>query len=80
MKGRKMHMDPPEKPTGNSVSSIPESGIVAYNLREGERPDGLKVRFKIHIETGPKARELDAVQAEAIWRLLQWAREHRQQQ
>jgi hypothetical protein len=68
-----MDTDPPGKPTDNSASSIPESGIVAYNLREGERPDGLKVRFKITIATGKEARELDARQAEAIRRLLQWA-------
>jgi hypothetical protein len=60
----------------NSVPRIPESGIVAYNVREGERP-GLKVRYKIRIETGPKARELDEAQAEIIRELLEWARQYR---
>jgi hypothetical protein len=73
MKGRKMHTNPPEGNDEKSMPSIPESGIVAYNLSEGERPDGLKVRFKITIATGQEARELDARQAEAIRRLLQWA-------
>ena len=62
-----------EIPVGNPPGAIPERAEIAYNLREGERPDGLKVRFKITIATGEKARELDARQAEAIRRLLQWA-------
>jgi hypothetical protein len=49
---------------------------VAYNMEEGERPGGLKVRFKVAIVTGGKARELDARQAEAIRRLLQWAQQN----
>jgi hypothetical protein len=69
-------MEPPEKQPDNSASAIPESGIIAYNLREGERPDGLKVRFKIKIATGAEARELDARQAETIWRLLRWAQQN----
>jgi len=76
MKGRKMHTDSPGKKGSNDVPAIPESGIVAYNLREGERPGGLKVRFKVTIVTGDKARELDARQAEAIRRLLQWAQQN----
>jgi len=68
-----MQTDPPdEKP-----EAIPESGMVAYNLREGERPAGLKVRYKIKIETGQKARELDEQQAEVIRDLLTWARQYR---
>jgi hypothetical protein len=55
----------------------PESGIVAYNLREGERPGGLKVRYKVTVFTGAKARELDPRQAEAIRRLLEWAQQTR---
>jgi hypothetical protein len=75
-----MRTEPPEKQPDNAGPPTPESGIVAYNLREGERPGGLKVRYKIQIETGPKARELDAAQAEVICRLLEWARQHKQQQ
>jgi hypothetical protein len=72
-----MHTEPPEKQPDNATPVIPESGIVAYNLREGERPDGMKVRYKIKIETGRKARELDEQQAEVIWELLRWARQYR---
>jgi hypothetical protein len=71
-----MHTEPPEKQPGNVPSPIPESAEIAYNVREGERPDGLKVRFKIRIATGAEARELDARQAETIWRLLQWAQQN----
>jgi hypothetical protein len=71
-----MHTDPPEKQSSNG-EPIPELGEIAYNLREGERPDGLKVRFKIKIATGKQARELDARQAEAIRRLLQWAQQNK---
>ena len=53
--------------------------IISYNLNEEERPGGMKVRFKIRIETGRKAAALDAPQAEAIKELLQWARQHRHQ-
>ena len=63
----------------NRPDGIPESGEISYNLREEERPDGLKVRFKIKIETGQKARDLDARQAEAIRRLLQWAQHNHPQ-
>jgi hypothetical protein len=76
MKGRKMHTEPPEKQPGNAPLPIPESAEIAYNLNERERPDGLKVRFKIKIATGAEARELDARQAEAIRRLLQWAQQN----
>jgi hypothetical protein len=76
MKGRKMHTEPPGKQSASSELPIPESGIIAYNLREGERPGDLKVRFKITIATGAEARELDARQAEAIRRLLQWAQQN----
>ena len=71
-----MHTDSPGKRPGNAGLSIPESAEIAYNLNEGERPDGLKARFKITIATGAEARELDARQAEAIRRLLQWAQQN----
>jgi hypothetical protein len=72
-----MQTEPPEKQSDKAAPLIPESGIIAYNLREGERPDGMKVRYKIKIETGPKARELDERQAEVIRELLVWARQYR---
>ena len=37
----------------------------------------MKVRYKVKIETGRKARELDERQAEVIRDLLAWARRHR---
>jgi hypothetical protein len=77
MKGREMHTEPPENQPDNAAPLIPESGIIAYNLREGERPDGMKVRYKIKIVTGPKARELDQQHAEIIRDLLIWARQYR---
>ena len=40
-------------------------------------PDGLKVRFKIRVESGKKAAALNAQQAEAIKEFLQWARQHK---
>ena len=78
-----MHTDPPGEQDSNSSPPVPESGIVAYNLREEERPggpDGLKVRFKVNVVTGPKARDIDTRQAEAIRRLLQWAQQNRKKQ
>ena len=71
-----MHTESSGKRPGNAGPSIPESAEIAYNLNEGERPDGLKVRFKIIIATGAEARELDARQAETIRRLLQWAQQN----
>jgi hypothetical protein len=67
-----MHTDPPGKPTDNTTPSIPESGIIAYNIREGERPDGIKVRWKWRIVTGRQAEALEARQADVIRRILQW--------
>jgi hypothetical protein len=52
--------------------------MISYNLSEGERPGGLKVRFKITVVTGKRAAALDARQAEAIRRLLEWTLQHRQ--
>jgi hypothetical protein len=47
--------------------------IISYNLNEGERPEGLKVRFKVRLLGGKPAAALDARQAEAIRELLKWA-------
>jgi hypothetical protein len=66
-----------EKHQDNTLG-IPVNGrVISYNLREDERPGGMKVRFKIRVETGKKAAALNAQQAEAIKELLQWARQHR---
>jgi hypothetical protein len=69
---RKVRNEPSERNDGNSFPDMPESGIIAYNLREGERPSGVLVRWKWRIETGRKAEALDARQAEVIRRILQW--------
>jgi hypothetical protein len=67
----------PEKQHGNSSGIVEGARIISYNLNEAERPGGMKVRFKIRIETGRKAAALNAQQAEAIKELLQWARQHK---
>jgi hypothetical protein len=69
-----------EKQAGNSSFIMDGARIISYNLREGERPDGMKVRFKIRVETGRKAAVAEARQADAIRELLLWARQHRTQQ
>jgi hypothetical protein len=64
------------------ADASPEIGvgrIISYNLNEDERPDGIKVRFKIQIVTGKHAAALDARQAEAIRELLLWTRTCRMQ-
>jgi hypothetical protein len=66
-----------EKHDGNSGGMVNGPRIISYNLTEQQRPGGLKVRFKVRIETGKKAAAIDARQAEAIRELLQWSREHR---
>jgi hypothetical protein len=68
-----------EEHDSNSPGIINEPRIISYNLNEGHRPDGLKVRYKVRIETGKKAAALDAAQAQAIKELLQWARHYRSQ-
>ena len=67
----------PEIQDGNSPGMVNGPRIISYNLNGDERPGGMKVRFKIRIETGRKAAALNAQQAEAIKELLQWVRQHR---
>jgi hypothetical protein len=62
---------------GNSSGIIGGPRVISYNLSEGERPGGMKVRFKVRIETGKKAAALNAQQAAAIKELLQWAHQHK---
>ena len=66
-----------EKHDSNSPGIMEGARIISYNLNEDERPGGIKVRFKIRIETGKKAAVLNQQQAEAIKELLLWARQHR---
>ena len=70
-----------EEQAGHSPAAIPGPAIIAYNLREGERPGGIKVRWKWRVETGRKAAALDARQADVIRRILQWQydRKHKPQ-
>jgi hypothetical protein len=51
--------------------------VISYNVTEGGRPGGTKVRFKIRIATGKRAAEIDARQAKVIMEVLQWQRQHR---
>jgi hypothetical protein len=63
----------------NSVTAIPNGTIFSYNLDEEKTTDGLKVRWKVRVVTGPEAARLDARQAEAIRELLEWAKRHQAQ-
>ena len=62
----------PEIHQGNSPGLSGNGRIISYNLSEDKRPDGIKVRFKVRIATGKRAREIDARQARAIMEVLQW--------
>ena len=53
--------------------------IISYNMREEERPSGVKIRFKIRIVTGKAAAAMDRQQADAIKEYLKWVRQYRQQ-
>jgi hypothetical protein len=66
-----------EEHGSNSPEILNGPRIISYNIGEGERPGGMKVRFKIRVETGKKAAALNAQQAQAIKELLEWARQHR---
>jgi hypothetical protein len=76
-----MHQEDRRNGQGKRLADPPgilDNGrVISYNLNEGERPAGLKVRFKIRVESGRKAAARDAQLAEAIKELLQWSRQHR---
>jgi hypothetical protein len=58
---------------GSNPGGLSGNGrIISYNIPEDERPDGIKVRFKVRIAAGKRAREIDARQAKAIMEVLQW--------
>ncbi len=65
-----------EEHGSNSPSIMAGPRIISYNLNEAERPGGMRIRFKVRIETGRKAAALNAQQAQAIKELLLWARQH----
>ena len=74
-----MHTDDPGKNTSKALENSKGAHIIAYNVGEEERPggpDGLKVRWKWRIETGRRADVIDARQAEAIRKALQWLHVH----
>ena len=60
-----------ENHQGNSPGISPNGRVISYNVSEGERPGGIKVRFKIRIATGKRAKEIDARQAKVIMEVLQ---------
>ncbi len=62
---------------GNPPGMGVNGRVISYNVPEGERPGGIKVRFKIRIATGKRAKEIDARQAKAIMEVLQWQRQHK---
>jgi hypothetical protein len=79
MKGQEMPTDDLVKHADNTLEDTKGARIIAYNVSEEERPggpDGLKVRWKWRIETGRRAAVIDARQAEAIRKALQWLHTH----
>ena len=62
---------------GNPTGIAPNGRVISYNVPEGERPGGIKVRFKIRIATGKRAQVIDARQAAVIMEVLQWQRQHK---
>ena len=62
---------------GNSPGISPKGRVISYNVSVGERPGGIKVRFKIRIATGKRAKEIDVRQAKAIMEVLQWQRQQK---
>jgi hypothetical protein len=72
---------PPKKieHSHEKVAGIASNGrMISYNVTEGERPDGFKIRFKIRIATGKRAQVIDARQAAVIMEVLQWQRQQKQ--
>ena len=67
----------PENHRGNPPGIGVNGRVISYNVTEGERPDGIKVRFKIRIAAGKRAREIDARQAKVIMEVLQWQRQRK---
>jgi hypothetical protein len=70
----------PEIRVTNTPEPINGPAVYVYNLDDSKTPGGIKVRWKVRIVTGARARRYDARQAEAIRELLQWAHHHSPQQ
>jgi hypothetical protein len=54
--------------------------IISYNLNEGERPGGMKLRIKIRVESGRKGRTRDTRQAQELKEYLAWVVQQEQQE
>jgi hypothetical protein len=67
------------KQAGNPGGIIDSGRVISYNLSERERPGGMKVRYKIQIVSGLRAKEIDARQAQVIREVLEWSLKHRKQ-
>jgi hypothetical protein len=52
----------------NTPGMAANGRVISYNVSEDQRPGGIKVRFKIRIATGKRAKEITEV--------LQWQRQH----
>jgi hypothetical protein len=60
----------------NALGMAANGRVISYNVSEDQRPGGIKVRFKIRIATGKRAKQIDARQAKVIMEVLQWQRQH----
>jgi hypothetical protein len=67
----------PEIQDSNSPGIGGNDHVISYNVNEDERPDGLRIRFKIRVESGKKAAARDAQLASAVKELLEWSRQRR---
>jgi hypothetical protein len=67
------------KQASNPGGIIDSGRVISYNLSEGERPGGMKVRYKVQIVTGPRAKAINARQAQVIREVLEWSLKHRKQ-
>jgi hypothetical protein len=78
-KGKMMSGSSRREKAGNGADNQPGIGenvrVISYNVPEDDRPGGIKVRFKIRIAAGKRAKEIDARQVRAILEVLQWQRQ-----
>ena len=58
----------------------PGERVISCNLAREQRPGGMKVRYKIKIASGARAREIGARQAKVMLEVLQWMGNHPHQQ
>jgi hypothetical protein len=73
--GSENHGGNPGIGPGKEPGMLSNVRVVSYNIPEGDRPAGIKVRFKIRVVTGKRATDIDARQARAIMEVLQWQRQ-----